>query len=67
MLATSMQDFVTNLVDWIPTYFRHVAEIIVYMVFLSILMLTPLFLWIGAAVAATKQQQGRVAPTTPRG
>jgi hypothetical protein len=67
MLALPMEQFVTNLVDWLPTYFQHIAEIIVYMIFLSILMLTPLFLWVGAAIATTKRQQRQVAPPTPRG
>lgn len=65
MLAISMEQFVTDLVEWIPQYFRNTAEIIVYMVFLSILMLTPLFLWLGAAIATTKRQQTRTPQPAP--
>lgn len=67
MLAISMADFVTKLVEWVPMYFRHIAEILVYMIFLSILMLVPVFLWLGAAVATTRRQQRQAVPPTPRG
>jgi hypothetical protein len=65
MLAISMEQFVTDLVSWVPEYFRHVAEIIVYMVFLSILMLTPVFLWLGAAIATTRHQRAVASPPPP--
>ena len=67
MLAISMEDFVNKLVEWVPQYFRHIAEILVYMIFLSILMLTPVFLWMGAAVASTRRQQRQAAPPMPNG
>jgi hypothetical protein len=38
MLAKSMEDFVNSLVSWLPTKLEHVAEIAVYMVFLTILL-----------------------------
>ena len=60
-----MEQFVTDLVSWVPEYFRHVAEIIVYMVFLSVLMLTPVFLWLGAAIATTRHQRAADC-STPR-
>ena len=62
MLATSMEEFVTNLVDWLPQKLVHPAEILVYMVFLSVLMLIPVFLWLGYAVATTKRRQPAVPP-----
>lgn len=62
MLAISMEDFVNNLVDWLPQKLVHPAEILVYMVFLSILMLVPFALWLGYAVATTKRQRQGVPP-----
>jgi hypothetical protein len=67
MLAISMEDFVNNLVDWLPSKLVHPAEILVYMVFLSILMLVPVFLWMGYAVSTTKRQQRPTAASMPRG
>jgi hypothetical protein len=66
MLALPMEQFVTDLVDWLPQYFQHIAEIAVYMIFLTILMMTPLVLWLGYAVATTKRQQRQSAPPMPR-
>ena len=58
MLA-SMQTFVTSLVDWLPQALQHVAELAVYFVFLTILMMIPIGLWLAYAVASTrKRQQG---------
>ena len=59
MLAIPMEEFVTNLVDWLPSKLQHPAEIVIYMVFLSILMLVPLVLWLGAAIAVTRRRQRR--------
>jgi hypothetical protein len=59
MLAIPMEEFVTNLVDWLPQKLEHPVEIVIYMAFLSILMLVPVFLWIGAAIAVTKRRQRR--------
>jgi hypothetical protein len=67
MLAISMEDFVNNLVDWLPQKLVHPAEILVYMVFLSILMLVPFALWLGYAVATTKRTQRQGVPPAPRG
>ena len=57
MLAESMEDFVNGLVSWLPTKLEHVAEIAVYMVFLTILLAVPFILWLGYAVSTTRRQQ----------
>ena len=57
MLAKSMEDFVNSLVSWLPTKLEHVAEIAVYMVFLTILLAIPWILWLGYAVSTTKRSQ----------
>jgi hypothetical protein len=66
MLAISMEDFVNNLVDWLPQKLVHPAEILVYMVFLSILMLAPFVLWLGYAIATTKRPRRQELPTPPQ-
>ena len=65
MLAIPMEEFVTNLVDWLPQKLQHPAEIVVYMVFLTILMLVPVFLWVGAAIATTRRHQVQEPPPPP--
>jgi hypothetical protein len=55
MLAKSMEDFVNGLVSWLPTKLEHVAEIAVYMVFLTILLSAPFILWLGYAVSTTRR------------
>jgi hypothetical protein len=67
MLAVSMEEFVNNIVDWLPlpSKLEHPVEILIYMIFLSALMLVPFAIWIGAAVASTKR--GRQLPPPPAG
>lgn len=67
MLAIPMEDFVTNLVDWLPQKLQHPVEIVIYMIFLSALMLVPLMLWIGAAIVVARRGQRRTPPPTPAG
>jgi hypothetical protein len=55
MLAQSMEEFVTSLVSWLPQVLQHVAEIAVYMVFLTILLMVPIVLWLGYAISTTKR------------
>jgi hypothetical protein len=55
MLATSMQEFITNLVDWLPQVLQHVAELVVYFALLTVLMLVPIGLWFVYAVASTRR------------
>jgi hypothetical protein len=57
MLAESMEDFVTSLVSWLPTKLEHVAEIVVYMIFLTILLAVPFILWLGYAVSTTRRAE----------
>ena len=57
MLAQSMEEFVNGLVDWLPQVLQHIAEIAVYMVFLTILLAVPIVLWLGYAVSTTKRNQ----------
>ena len=57
MLATSMQEFITSLVDWLPQFFRHVAELAVYFALLTALMMIPIGLWLVYAVASTRKRQ----------
>lgn len=57
MLATSMQEFITSLVDWLPQALQHVAELAVYFVLLTILMMIPIGLWLVYAVASTRRRQ----------
>jgi hypothetical protein len=40
---------------------------VIYMIFLSALMLVPLVLWIGAAIAVARRGQRRTPPPTPAG
>jgi len=56
MLA-SMQDFITSLVDWLPQALQHIAELAVYFVLLTILMMIPIGLWLGYAVASTRRHR----------
>lgn len=56
MLAT-MQTFITGLVDWLPQALQHVAELAVYFVLLTILMMIPIGLWLAYAVASTRKRQ----------
>ena len=42
---------------WLPTKLEHIAEIAVYMVFLTILLAIPWILWLGYAVSTTKRSQ----------
>jgi len=56
MLA-SMQEFITSLVDWLPQALQHLAELAVYFVLLTILMLIPIGLWLAYAVASTRKRQ----------
>jgi ABC-type uncharacterized transport system permease subunit len=64
MLAVSMEDFVNNIVEWLPlpSKLEHPVEILIYMIFLTVLMLVPLFVWLGAAVATTRRRQEQVPP-----
>ena len=55
MLAQSMEEFVNGLVDWLPQVLQHIAEIAVYMVFLTILLGVPFLLWLGYAVSTSKR------------
>jgi len=57
MLAQSMEEFVNGLVDWLPQVLQHIAEIAVYMVFLTILLAVPIVLWLGYAISTTKRNQ----------
>jgi hypothetical protein len=57
MLAESMEDFVNGLVSWLPKSLEHVAEIVVYMIFLTILLAVPFMLWLGYAVSTTRRAQ----------
>jgi hypothetical protein len=57
MLATSMQEFITSLVDWLPQLLQHVAELAVYFVLLTILMMIPIALWLAYAVASTRKRR----------
>jgi ABC-type proline/glycine betaine transport system permease subunit len=57
MLAKSMEEFVNGLVSWLPQVLQHVAEIAVYMVFLTILLAVPIVLWLGYAVSTTKRDR----------
>ena len=66
MLAIPMEEFVTKLVDWLPQKLQHPVEIVIYMVFLSILMLVPFALWLGAAIAVSRRGR-RTPPPTPAG
>jgi hypothetical protein len=67
MLAIPMEEFVTKLVEWLPTKLQHPVEIVIYMIFLSALMLVPFALWLGAAVAVTRRRARRTPPPTPVG
>ena len=62
MLAFSIQQFVTNLVDWLPQFLRHIAELAVYFAFLTAMMLIPLGLWLGYAIASTKKRERSAVP-----
>ena len=55
MLAQSMEEFVTSLESWLPQVLQHIAEIAVYMVFLTILLMVPIVLWLGYAISTTKR------------
>jgi hypothetical protein len=61
MLA-SMQEFITSLIDWLPQALQHVAELAVYFVLLTVLMMIPLFLWLGYAIASTKKRESGTTP-----
>ena len=56
MLATS-QDFINGLLDHLPQKLQLIAEIAVYFALLTALMLIPLELWLGYAVASTKKRE----------
>jgi ABC-type proline/glycine betaine transport system permease subunit len=56
MLA-SMQDFITSLVDWLPQALQHIAELAVYFVLLTILMMIPIGLWLAYAVGSTRRHR----------
>lgn len=56
MLATA-QEFITNLVDWLPQLLRNVAELAIYFALLTALMMIPLGLWLIYAVASTRKRQ----------
>ena len=56
MLAT-IQDFITSLVDWLPTFLQHIAELAVYFVLLTIMMMIPIGLWLAYAIGSTKKRQ----------
>jgi hypothetical protein len=62
MLATSMQEFMTSLVDWLPTALEHIAEIALYFGVLTVMMMIPLVLWLGYAMSSTRK---RAAATPP--
>jgi hypothetical protein len=61
MLA-SMQDFITSLVDWLPTWLQHLAELAVYYALLTVLMLVPIGAWLAYAVATTRR---KIVASTP--
>jgi hypothetical protein len=65
MLAISMEDFVTNLVDWLPQKLQHPVEIVIYMVFLSVLMLVPFALWLGYAISSARSGRPSVPQAPP--
>jgi len=56
MLATS-QDFINGLLDHLPQKLQLIAEIAVYFALLTAMMLIPLVLWFGYAMASTKKQE----------
>jgi hypothetical protein len=56
MLA-SVQEFITNLVDWLPQLVRHVAELAIYFALLTAMMMIPIGLWLVYAVASTRKRQ----------
>ena len=56
MLATS-QDFINGLLDHLPQKLQLIAEIAVYFALLTALMMIPLVLWLGYAVASTKTRE----------
>ena len=60
MLATS-QDVINGLLDHLPQKLQLIAEIAVYFALLTAMMMIPLMLWLGWAVASTKKQQARAA------
>jgi hypothetical protein len=56
MLATS-QDFINGLLDHLPQKLQLIAEIAVYFALLTAMMLIPLVLWLGYAMASSKKQE----------
>jgi hypothetical protein len=62
----SMQDFITGLVDWLPTWLQHIAELAVYFALLTVLMLIPIGAWLAYAVASTRRRMSSsMAPERP--
>ena len=61
MLAT-IQEFITNLVDWLPQLVRHVAELAVYFALLTVMMMIPIGLWLIYAIGSTKKRQASTPP-----
>jgi len=59
MLAT-VQETITDLLDWLPQALQHIAEIAVYFALLTILMAIPLMLWLGYAISSTKKRSESV-------
>ena len=64
MLAT-MQEFITSLIDWLPTALEHLAELVVYFALLTALMMIPLVLWLVYAVASTRPRAAKSPPPSP--
>lgn len=60
-----MQEFITNLVDWLPQLLRNAAEMAIYFALLTALMMIPLILWLGYAVASTNRKQARAVSANP--
>jgi hypothetical protein len=56
MLATS-QEFINGLLDHLPQKLQLIAEIAVYFALLTALMMVPLVLWLGYAVASAKKRE----------
>jgi hypothetical protein len=65
MLA-SMQEFITSLVDWLPTALQHIAELAVYFALLTVMMMIPILLWLGYAVSSTRKRAAAM-PSQPAG
>ena len=60
-----MEQFVNNLVDWLPQWMQNVAELAIYFALLTAMMLVPLVAWLAYAIASTKRSEERRSKQAP--